>query len=86
MEPVTIEYSKHAPKYTLNKPTRLLRKPEVLHLTGLATSTLYSYMSAGRFPRPVKVGARSVAWPEEAVLDWIASRPVADIRTEEAAG
>lgn len=67
-------------------PTRLLRRAEVLHLTGLPNSTLYAYMAKGRFPRPVKLGVRSVAWPEEAVLAWIASRPVAELRTEEAAG
>ncbi|MDO5675823.1 MAG: AlpA family transcriptional regulator [bacterium] len=67
-------------------PTRLLRRPEVLRMTGLATSTMYSYMSQGTFPKPRKIGARSVAWPEEAVLDWIASRPVAELREEEAAG
>lgn len=65
--------------------TRLIRRPELLRMTGLANSTLYAYMAQGRFPRPVKIGARSVAWPEEAILDWIVSRPTAELR-EEAAG
>lgn len=67
-------------------PTRLLRRPEVLNRTGMASSTLYAAMSRGGFPRPVKLGARSVAWPEAAVSDWIASRPAAELRTEEGAG
>ena len=67
-------------------PVRLIRRPELLRMTGLANSTLDHYMGQGRFPRPVKIGARSVAWPEEAVLDWIASRPTAELRQEEAAG
>ncbi|MDO5675599.1 MAG: AlpA family transcriptional regulator [bacterium] len=67
-------------------PTRLLRRPEVLSRTGMANSTLYAAMAQGRFPKPVKIGARSVAWPEEAVVDWIANRPIAELRTEEAAG
>ncbi len=66
--------------------TRLLRKPEVLNRTGLATSTLYAYMAQGTFPKPVKIGPRNVAWPEAAVSDWIASRPAAELRTEEGAG
>lgn len=65
-------------------PTRLLRRPEVLSMTGLAISTMYSYMARGTFPKPVKIGARSVAWPEEAVVDWINSRPIAELREEEA--
>ena len=65
-------------------PTRLLRRAEVLHLTGLPNSTLYALMAKGRFPRPVKIGARSVAWTEESIVDWINSRPIAELRTEEA--
>lgn len=53
---------------------RLLRLPEVRNRTGLSTSTLYALMQAGAFPRPVKLTARSVAWPENLVADWIAAR------------
>ena len=67
-------------------PVRLIRRPELLRMTGLANSTLYHYMGQGRFPRPVKIGVRSVAWLEEDVVAWISGRPVADLRTEEAAG
>lgn len=56
----------------------------MLSMTGLAISTMYSYMARGTFPKPVKIGARSVAWPEEAVVDWINSRPIAELREEEA--
>ena len=53
---------------------RLLRLPEVRHLTGLSTSTLYALMADGTFPRPVKLTERSVAWPERLVADWISTR------------
>lgn len=65
-------------------PTRLLRRPEVLSMTGLATSTMYAHMARGTFPKPRKIGARSVAWTEESIVDWINSRPIAELRTEEA--
>ena len=42
---------------------RLLRRPEVEELTGLARATLYQKMAMGHFPRPVKLGVRAVAWP-----------------------
>ena len=53
---------------------RLLRLPEVRTRTGLPTSTLYALMADGKFPKPVKLSARSVAWPESGVTDWITSR------------
>ena len=43
-------------------------------LTGLARATIYQQMATGRFPRPVKVGKRAVAWPKSAINDWIEER------------
>ncbi len=53
---------------------RLLRRPDVEALTGLARATIYQQMATGRFPRPVKVGKRAVAWPKSAINDWIEER------------
>lgn len=54
---------------------RLVRRPEVLEKTGIGgASTLYDWMSRGTFPRPVKIGARAVAWRESDVLAWIEAR------------
>lgn len=55
-------------------PATLLRRPEVQRRTGLSVSSLYRQIHAGEFPPPVKIGIRSVAWPESAVMEWIASR------------
>jgi prophage regulatory protein len=49
---------------------RMLRKPAVLEATGWPNSTLYWNIKNGRFPKGVKIGARSVAWFEDEVLDW----------------
>ena len=48
---------------------RLLRRPEVEALTGLARATIYQKMAAGHFPRPVKIGIRAVAWPLPVIAD-----------------
>lgn len=56
--------------------SRLLRRREVEARTGLARSTLYAAIARGTFPRPVRIGRRAVAWPEEAIAQWIAQRPV----------
>lgn len=53
---------------------RYLRRPAVEDLTGLSRSTIYALMSRGQFPRPVRLTARAVAWPESIVADWLASR------------
>ena len=52
---------------------RLVRFEEVMHLTGLARSTVYSYMRKGIFPKQ-KGGLDSVAaWRESEIQSWIAT-------------
>lgn len=57
---------------------RLIRLPIVIGTTGLQKSTLYELMrkplEAGGFPRPVRLGGRTVAWSENAVLTWVNAR------------
>lgn len=55
----------------------LQRKKKVCERTTLPPSTLYELIAAGEFPRPVKISARSVAWRESEVDEWIESREVA---------
>lgn len=57
----------------------LLRRRDVQARVGLKRSALYDAISRGDFPAPVKIGARSVAWPESAVNAWIAAR-ISDAR------
>ncbi len=54
--------------------TRLIRLPEVQHRVGLGRSTIYRWMSEGKFPKPVPLGGYSVAWAEDEVEAWIATR------------
>ena len=53
---------------------RFLRRPEVCALTGLKTSTLYEMIARGDFVRPVRLGKRLVAWPENEIAAWQAAR------------
>ena len=52
-----------------------LRRPAVEHLTGLSRSTIYDLMAKGVVPRPVRLTAKAVAWPESAIAEWLAQRP-----------
>lgn len=51
-----------------------LRRPAVETLTGLSRSTIYALMAKGAFPRPVRLTAKAVAWPESAIAEWLAQR------------
>ena len=54
---------------------RLLRRPEVEQRTGIPCASLYRMRRAGQFPAPIKIGARSIAWPEAEIEEWLATRP-----------
>jgi prophage regulatory protein len=59
---------------TQQKPTRFLRLREVEHRTGRKKSAIYADMAEGRFPKPVRIGSKAVAWIEAEVDAWIAER------------
>ena len=51
-----------------------LRRLAVESITGLSRSTIYDLMAKGQFPRPVRLTAKAVAWPESVIADWLAQR------------
>jgi prophage regulatory protein len=53
---------------------RILRLPEVVEVTGKKRSTIYADVKAGRFPRPVPLGARARGWLAEEIEQWIRER------------
>ena len=61
----------HAPRAEI-----LHRVPAVLARTGLTRQDLYRAISAGRFPPPVKVGARASAWRDSDIAAWQAGLAV----------
>ncbi len=55
----------------LTESTVLLRLPAVRQRIGLSTATIYRRIAEGTFPRPLKVGAQSVAWIEAEIQQWL---------------
>ncbi|MFP4649170.1 MAG: helix-turn-helix transcriptional regulator [Halorhodospira sp.] len=56
---------------------RLLRRPEVEQITGLARATIYEQIRSGDFPAPLKIGKRAVAWRLSDIEAWLNGRPSA---------
>jgi prophage regulatory protein len=54
-----------------------LRLHEVMHVTGLARSTLYRMMAEHCFPAPCRLGLRAVGWRSDDIAQWSRSRPTA---------
>lgn len=59
------------------KSDRLMKIAEVSHRTGLSRTSIYREFVAERFPLPVRIGARGIAWRESEVDSWIEDRVVA---------
>lgn len=55
---------------------RLLRISDVMNLTGLPKSTIYLKIKNKQFPSQLQIGARSVAWLEREIQEWINSNLV----------
>lgn len=51
-----------------------IRMPETKRRTGLGRAWIYRLISEGRFPKPAKLGDRSVGFVESEVDEWIAER------------
>lgn len=53
---------------------KILRIKQVVDLTGLPKSTIYTYRVRGEFPAQVRLGPRAVGWRESDVIQWINQR------------
>jgi len=48
--------------YQVKNQPRILRRPEVLELTGWSKSTLYNRIESQHFAKPISLGERSVGF------------------------
>lgn len=47
-----------------------LRLKEVKAVTGMSRSWIYDAVQRGKFPAPISLGARAVAWDSADIADW----------------
>lgn len=52
----------------------MLKLPAVIERTALSRSSIYQFAKDGKFPKPIKLGERSVAWDASEITDWIEQR------------
>lgn len=63
------------------KHPKFLRLIEVRNRVPYSRSTIYQLIAQGKFPKPISLGARAVAWLESDIDEWIAAR-IDDSRAE----
>lgn len=55
-------------------PDRLLKLPDVMSRVSLSKTTIYQYISEGKFPPAAHLGPHCVRWRESLINQWICSR------------
>ncbi|WP_310740875.1 AlpA family phage regulatory protein [Aquincola sp. J276] len=55
--------------------TMFVRMAGVVRMTGLGRSTIYRLMAENKFPLPVRLAKRAVAWRRIDLEQWSAARP-----------
>ena len=56
-----------------------VRLPVVLHVLGIGKTSFWKGIQNGRFPKPVKIGARIAAWKVEDIRSLIADIALGDV-------
>ena len=56
---------------------RFFRIRDVEKFTGLSRASIYRLMRESKFPRPVRLGERAVAWIIDDLEIWAENRPLA---------
>ena len=57
-----------------DEPVRFIRASEIAARLGVARTTIYGWVKAGRFPPPVHLGPRTVGWIRSEFDAWVQNR------------
>ena len=63
------------PAPDVQPPAAFIRMAAVVRMTGLGRSTIYRLMAEDKFPSPVRLAKRAVAWRRIDLEQWSAGRP-----------
>ncbi|MEA3715952.1 AlpA family transcriptional regulator [Enterobacter hormaechei] len=59
----------------------LIRLPEASRRTGYGKAWIYKLIAQNRFPQPIKIGSRAIAFVESEIDEWVNKR-IAESRGE----
>lgn len=57
-----------------SKELKFIRLPAVSAMTGYSKPTIYAHIASGKFPRPIPLAGRAVAWEMSEVQAWMRGR------------
>jgi prophage regulatory protein len=52
----------------------VVRMSRLVEMIGLSRSTIWKLLSEGKFPNPIRLGSRSIAWRINDIEEWLQSR------------
>lgn len=70
----------HLPAYQHRSPfalanesgaPRFLRLSQVIEMTGVGKTFIYTHMEKGNFPKQIQISPRTVVWLEQDIIDWM---------------
>ena len=53
---------------------KILRLKQVTEKVGVGKTTIYRWINANQFPKPINLSSSSVGWLEADINDWIQSK------------
>ena len=60
-------------RLTLAVMDKLMTARDVMAAVRLSRATIYNLLAAGEFPRPVRIGSKSVRWRASDIAAWVDS-------------
>ncbi len=55
-------------------PPRFLRLSQVIEMTGVGKTFIYTHMEKGSFPKQIQISARTVVWLEQDIIEWMQAK------------
>lgn len=65
-----VNVSQQTPSY----PTQFYRLPHLKQRLGVSGSSIWAWVKAGKFPKPIKLSENCTAWNAEDIEAWAQSR------------
>ncbi|WP_413405741.1 MULTISPECIES: helix-turn-helix transcriptional regulator [unclassified Synechococcus] len=50
---------------------RFLRLSQVIEMTGVGKTFIYTHMEKGSFPKQIQISSRTVVWLEKDIIEWM---------------